>query len=1023
MREYDAMRKLALSGRVFEAEHYFGEKDDQIWVVPMHLPSPGLRTLRERIVAGERPSVDAFIKVAANAFEGLADIHAQEIVHRALHPSRILVPDTLDAVTFADFLLAKFTDTDVTITDIDDVDDLGHPFRAPECCGSWHAATDRSDVYSLALCLLAWLKVDKADPDAKPVVPVTLPDRVRTVIESSLATKPKDRPDARKAADLLADYLRDVRKRETRPTAGLKIANKYELLEELGTGATATTWLVIDRRMGIRHTLKIMHSGDMQSRLEAEFKHLHRLKHPRIMRANDYLLEPPFSPALVAEFVEGETVRKLAPALRGNGSECLQILRDILDGLDHAHQKKILHRDVSPNNIIVDADTRATLIDFGVASDGADHSVVGTLPYQAPEIAAGRSWSEAADLYSLAVVCFEALTGRYPYEDNGRFQDKNTLVRPSDDELSAAGGRALLEVLLHAADPNPENRFPSASAFRDALPHSLVGEPDEASLEEQRSLLVNPNVDEIRKLFRNSRLGNSGNRGLDTEFAKQTYIETRLDERLVPRIVNGRPRLVVFSGNPGDGKTAFLERLHTVLVGQGATETARDKAGWLLALDGHEFASVYDASESHGTMSADDLLRRALDPLTDPTRTTRYTALIAANDGRLLDFLDREQHRYPEIADELLRTDRDPDAAGKTGIHRIDLKSRSMASTGAAAGSLTVRILDALVTEQLWSTCSGCLAEPRCPIIRNASQLRKDQVQDRLHRLVLTSHLRRGRRPTIRDLRSALAYLVTNDLGCADIGREYQDGGLGLSAHDRHFSSAAFEATAGRDRLLDEWQKLDPGAVAAPRVERLLAPEARTASEMKRAKRRHYFTTPDEELAAAGHLSPYRHLDTFRAILSGGPTDQVHVPLLRGLSRCIGPVGYCGTGVAVSIGEPADDGGGAVVKVLPEEEFEIAVRQPDDLYVEATADVFGLRHRAGQAMMTVDIDLFELLMRAAAGYLPTNPEVTPLLEELGLFRSRLTLERAQKVIVIEPNGRRNTIRVAGTTLELLGAER
>ncbi|MBL7502030.1 protein kinase [Frankia sp. CNm7] len=1035
LREYHAMRKLAPTGVVFRVDPYFGVDDDQMWVAPMGFPPPELRNLREKVVGGERPTAAVFTEVAAHAYEALAAVHDAEIVHRALHPSRIFIPETHNQVTFSDFLLAKFTGHNVTITDVDEIDDLGRPFRAPECRASAHAATERSDIYSLALCLLAWLRLDKADPDGIPPIPAALPDPVRAVLADCLRPNPSGRPTAHEAAEAFAGYLRQERRRPVRPTAGAKV-DKYELVEALGAGASATTWLMIDRRMDIRHTLKIMHAAGTQDRLATELKNLHKLKHDRIVRATDYLLQP-FGPALIAEYVAGQTVKKLAPTLRGNAGACLKILHDMLDALEYVHQRGVVHRDVSPNNIIVDADDRATLIDFGVASDAADRSIVGTLPYQAPEIAAGKAWTAAADLYSLAVVCFEALTGRLPYSDDGRSQDKYTLVRPTNDEIAAAGGLALLEVLLHGASDSAETRFGSAAAFRDALTHSLAQEaaapvtlPDDAAHtpEFQRpvgpetapALRINPTVDDIRQLFRNSRLGNSGNRGLDSPFADQTYVTTRLDDQLAPRIIGGRPRLVVFSGNPGDGKTAFLERLSGTLLAKGAIEQARDAAGWRIALAGHEFASVYDASESHEGLSADELLRRALDPLTDPARADRYTALIAANDGRILDFLEREAARYPEIA--ALLSGGAGAAAEQAGVLRIDLKNRSMASAGPAAGSLTVRMLDALLDTELWSTCAGCLAEPRCPIARNVTELRDAQVKDRLHRLVLTSHLRRGRRPTIRDLRSAIAYLVTADVGCGDVHREFEAGELSLATPDRHFSASVFDDVGGHDRLLGEWRLLDPGRVAAPRAERLLAPQARTADAMSRAKRHFYFTAPAEQLAAVGHLGPYRHLDTFTAILAGGPTDAALEPLLRGLSRCIGPVGYDGAGVAVSVGEPAEDGG-AVVKILPATEFRIETRPPDDSYVEATADAFTLRHSGGQAALTVDIDLFELLMRAAAGYLPTNAEATPLLEELGLFRSRLTLQRAQKVIVIEPNGRRNAIDKTGTTIELLGAER
>ena len=1075
LREYHAMQRLAPLGRVFPVDPYFGVNDDQMWVVPMHPPAPSQTTIRRRIVAGERPSAALFTAVAADAYAGLADMHAEGIAHRALHPSRIWLSEGSTKVTFSDLLIAKIAGSG-TIFDADEIDHLGRPYRAPECRLTAHAANYASDVYSLALCLLAWWELRQADPPAVPDVPPSLPPKVRDVLSACLAQDPAARPEARQAADLLLAHLREEEKRAVRPAPGARIDNnRYELVRKLGEGATATTWLMVDQ-FELYHTLKIIKSPRTLDLLRGELTLLQKLKHDRIVSVSGYLLDPP-GPALIAEYVDGRTVRELGPTLRGNLAACQKILADMLDALEYAHQRNVLHRDISPSNIIVDADDRATLIDFGVATDDADRSVVGTLPYQAPEIAAGLSWSPVADLYSLAVVCFEALTGRLPYQIDGQLSNKHQLVRPTAVEVKAAGGTGLLDVLLRACDPDPERRFASAAAFRDAVAHALAppspppppvtvletepgaatpgpqaGEereqhgsrPQEAQPPAQpqaawpaeqeaqpreRSWVVNPAVDEIRQLFRNSRLGNRGNRGLDSEFAVRTYVPTRLDERLIPRIVDGRPQLVVFSGNPGDGKTAFLERLGEFLRSRGARVLAADAAGWWMDLAGHEYSSVYDASESHEGISADELLHRALAPLNDSGRARSYTALIAANDGRLLDFLEREAARYPRIAEGLLTgggSDTD-----SSQILRIDLKGRSLASVGASADSLTVRLLNALVSEDMWAACSTCLAEQRCPIVRNARELGAPRAQDRLHRLVLTSHLRRGRRPTIRDLRSTLAYLVTADLGCADIHREIGDGLGNPATPERHFSSLAFDASGGRDRLLDEWRELDPAAVASARLERALAPQTRSAADVVRAKRRLYFTAPDAEVADAGYLSPYRHLEQFRALLAtgqdgggtgGGLDDGLVRTLLRGLSRCIGPVGYGGDGVAVSVGEPVEDGG-AVVKVLPRDEFEIAVAPVDDRFVETAPDVFVLRHVSGQAALTVDIDLFELLMRAAAGYLPTNPEVAPLLEELGLFRSSLTLQPASRVIVIEPNGRRNTIAVTGTTIELLEADR
>src|SRR5690606_27372449 len=110
--------------------------------------------------------------------------------------------------------------------------------------------------------------------------------------------------------------------------------------------------------------------------------------------------------------------------------------------------------------------------------------------------------------------------------------------------------------------------------------------------------VVNPTVDALRGLYRHSAVGNAGNRGLDDEFARDTYATTRLDAELLPAIVAGQLDVVVLSGNPGDGKTSFLVRVGAALVRAGATSVHEDAAGWTKRLGGRTFVAVYDASES-----------------------------------------------------------------------------------------------------------------------------------------------------------------------------------------------------------------------------------------------------------------------------------------------------------------------------------------------------------------------------------------------------------------------------------------
>jgi hypothetical protein len=109
----------------------------------------------------------------------------------------------------------------------------------------------------------------------------------------------------------------------------------------------------------------------------------------------------------------------------------------------------------------------------------------------------------------------------------------------------------------------------------------------------------NPFVHNLQALYRNSRLGNAENRGLDSKFAQETYVPTSMDTQLLPAVLEGHYWLVLLTGNPGDGKTAFLEKIGERLRDKGAIEKEWDRAnGWYYVLDRHEFLANFDASES-----------------------------------------------------------------------------------------------------------------------------------------------------------------------------------------------------------------------------------------------------------------------------------------------------------------------------------------------------------------------------------------------------------------------------------------
>jgi len=203
--------------------------------------------------------------------------------------------------------------------------------------------------------------------------------------------------------------------------------------------------------------------------------------------------------------------------------------------------------------------------------------------------------------YALALVLFRALTGTLPFIGS----DKLHLELPL---LTDQRTRRLAEVLLVALDPDAARRPQSTESFREQLHTAFHTIDASTGINTQLRPQINEWVDLVRGLMRTSASGNGDNRGLDTDFVRKTYIPTALDTTLLPNILRYRPKVVFLSGNPGDGKTAFLEQVRDKLRADGATEIAYDPSGWEYVLNDHTYRSCYDASESHGELSADSTI-------------------------------------------------------------------------------------------------------------------------------------------------------------------------------------------------------------------------------------------------------------------------------------------------------------------------------------------------------------------------------------------------------------------------------
>lgn len=208
--------------------------------------------------------------------------------------------------------------------------------------------------------------------------------------------------------------------------------DRYELLSELGQGGLGVVLLARHRALDRLVAIKKIQRGRAYDetnlqRLRREARALARLNHPTIVRLYD-LIGSGTDLLIVMEYVPGTSLDRLRASTVLDPAAAVVILGDVADGLDHAHTRGVIHRDVKPANVLVTPSGHAKLSDFGLARLVADDTafrtragtVMGTAAYMAPEqILGDREVSQAVDAYAFAVMAYELLTGSTPYPATG----------------------------------------------------------------------------------------------------------------------------------------------------------------------------------------------------------------------------------------------------------------------------------------------------------------------------------------------------------------------------------------------------------------------------------------------------------------------------------------------------------------------------------------------------------------------------------------------------------------------------
>ena len=1046
---------------------------------------------------------DQKLGIIRNVLSALDHAHKYEVIHRNLTPDAIIVTPKGNARLMAFDYARVGKDRSSTIAD-QIIDDLDEAYQAPECFQDPSAASISSDLFSIGLIFYELLTRQAAfenneqlfDVDAIfPIKPSTIRPDLPAGFDAWLQKLCSFDPEDRYISALIA--LRELEKiilqvgthvDKPQITNGVELpklldysnlatdtnlANRFIVQEKLGKpGGFGVAYKVFDTFSDQAIVLKLI-TRDRQSvlqRLKREYKTLLNLPaHPNVVKVIWADQLPDETPFIAFEYLEGFDVQEMIDKEILSIEDALQIVKDAAKGLVHLHNHSVFHQDIKPSNLLW-TNQGVRLIDFNVAAASWDADMVagGTRRYIPPdyELTFEPTVQDNIDrdLYALGITFYECITGRYPFDEP--MPGKNKIIR---DPRELTGNENLSEKLVNLLtkllSPQRSNRFKSAQEFELALaslPQDLrvpitpgvkkaeVVFPIEF---EASKLNFNNFVSHLLTLYSQSQGSNIGTRGLD----QATYVTTKLDKYLLPTILDSEYQLVIITGNAGDGKTAFIQKIENQVQEEGI-EVIRNINGSQFILNNKQFITVYDGSQDEGDKENREVLSTFFAPYQGTIENKwpeNEIRIIAINEGRLVDFLRSNAKTFPKLLE--IVEDGLAGQSTQSKVVVINLNLRSIVASENGDEFIFTRLIQRITTEEFWAPCLNCDLKDHCYIHHNArtfiDPVAGPKIIERMEMLFTITHLRQRLHITIRDLRSAAVYMLVGTKNCDEVHTLYSSGSL--EARREILSGFYFNAWMGgnrgsTDRLVTLLRDIDVGRATNPEIDRsfaFLGPEALRQSQFSftyrgsydhellrkefralpglgatnqrnlaeinehinysgMVRRRFYFERRDNGWQ---DMLPYQNFDKFYELIKNqdaGSLVAEKTKIIHAISKGEGLVNpnllfgklalgvrHVERGTIQSYRLFDEDGFQLLVPGLPDKDVFIEFMPQS---IQLIFDAFG-----NGAILDINLDIYEMLSKLNQGYRPTNEELQGYYISLSVFKNILASAPYQEILLSE----------------------